>query len=41
VPAGETPRDAVVFTLLPEEFGVSTLVDFPLEAYDSADSRLL
>jgi RimJ/RimL family protein N-acetyltransferase len=40
-PEGETPRDAVIFTLLPEEFAVSTLVDFPLEVYDSADSRVL
>jgi RimJ/RimL family protein N-acetyltransferase len=38
---GEVPRDAVIFTLLPEEFAGSTLVDFPLEAYDSADSRVL
>jgi RimJ/RimL family protein N-acetyltransferase len=40
-PAGETPRDAIVFTMLPEEFSASTLADFPLEAYDSADSPVL
>ena len=40
-PDGEAPRDAVIFTLLPEEFAASPLADFPLEAYDSADSRVL
>ena len=39
--AGETPRDAVLFTMLPEEFAESTLADFPLETSDSADSRVL
>jgi RimJ/RimL family protein N-acetyltransferase len=33
-PTGEARRDAILFTMLPEEFTVSELVDFPLEAYD-------
>ena len=40
-PEGEAPRDAIIFTMLAEEFTASALVDFPLEAYDSADSRVL
>jgi RimJ/RimL family protein N-acetyltransferase len=40
-PTGEARRDAILFTMLPEEFTVSELVDFPLEAYDSADSHVL
>jgi RimJ/RimL family protein N-acetyltransferase len=38
---GEPRRDEAVFSLLAAEFASSPLADFPVEAYDSTDARLL